>query len=117
MMEKDDDIPIAPAIELLELTRHPRELAPVRGDVRIERYEERVAVAERKRGIPFQPPRRIFRRVQIRVRGQRVAQSRLAIDVADGHGRRVVVAYREEVPEARARQLLHDGNVRVMPTL
>ena len=40
VMEEDDDVTVARAVEMLELIGHPRELQPVGRDVGIERDEE-----------------------------------------------------------------------------
>ena len=102
VMKERDDVMIARAIEMLELIGHPRELDRVGRDVRVERDEERVAVAERVCRIAAQAARRSLGRDQLRHRRQRVVQPERALRIAGRHARDVVVADGEEIRDVRA---------------
>ena len=73
-MKECERIREARAIEGFELSGDPCELNRVPGDVRVERDEEGVPVAERVRRIATEPARRSLLRNQLRDRGQRVVQ-------------------------------------------
>src|SRR5215813_409731 len=74
MMTVNDHVPVAVAVEPFKLRSNPLELFLVASDVRIERDEERTAVAEREHGIACQPARRTLGRNQLGVGRKEVFQ-------------------------------------------
>ena len=95
VVEEEDDVRIACAIEVIELVGDPRELKRIRGDVGIDRDQEHVAVAETVRRVAVQAMRRSFRRHQLRHRHQRVVQPLLPLAVARRPAGHVVIAGRK----------------------
>src|SRR6186713_2888307 len=83
MVEERDDVAVAIPVEMIQLIGHPGQLRRIARHVGIERDREQVAVADRVRRIPCEPPRRSLRGHQLRHRGQRIAQTRRPTGIAD----------------------------------
>src|SRR5205823_4523761 len=116
MMEYDEDVPIATAIESLEQTGYPSQLLLVGRNVRIQQDEERVAVPERKRRVAVEAVRRTVRRDEFFHRAQRIAQPVLALRIADGPQGQVVIARRKEKRKTPLEcKPLDDGHVADVP--
>ena len=109
-----DDVGMPCTIELLELAGHPGELSVVEPDVGIDGEEEVASVSECERRISRQPPVRSVGRPELRHGCTGIAQSEVAVRVADRTPAavaevEVVIADNKQVRDATAVNQLADN--------